>query len=207
MNTHALTPGSLPERFEKTAAIEKKTAFIQPVNKRRPVEQISGMRGVLIAAGLLVLGTGAYIYMMHNISRNLKAGLTMSTPGTEELEQKKGPFNEKIHKGNITSGIKNDENPKIPNSSIVNIYRDSPLSKILVLIKDLPTLPPGQQYQLWAVTGGVHQGLMVFEAGKDDILIFDMTRVNQADSFAVTIINTNNPIEPASGTIAPKKAF
>src|SRR5687768_17135276 len=120
MNTHVLATGSLSERCEKNAAIEKKTA-IQPVNNRRPVEQISGMRNVLIAAGLLVLGTGAYIFMMHNVSRNLKAGLTMSTPGTEEQGEKRGHFNEKIHKGNLTSGIKNDEKPKIPNSSIVNI--------------------------------------------------------------------------------------
>jgi hypothetical protein len=70
----------------------------------------------------------------------------------------------------------------------INVFGDSTSNDIYIIIRDLLTLPAGQQYHLWAVTKGAYTSLGLFDApANNDKLILKMNNVKDADSFAITI--------------------
>lgn len=208
MNFQAYTSSGIIERYETGRTTDNKSRFIVSGNSQRPVQKISGMRGAITASVLLVLLSGSYIYIMHSEGRRLNAVINLPSPITEKMDVKSKSAEEKMLKESPPSVSISIAKPQINGSATINIYQDPTLSKIFILIKDLPISQPGQQYQLWAVSKGKHQSLGFFDPGMNDILILDMNKVHKADSFVVTIKKTNTPVEPDSTAIqATIKAF
>jgi anti-sigma-K factor RskA len=186
-----------PPAFLKTRILEAllrenddaTTAHIISMNnKKTPVRKLAFMRWAVAASVILVLGSGVFLYILYNRNQELKSAVANSQKKTDTLDQQA----KKIEEYMLPSE-NNIEQVKVvtPVQTIpptINVFGDSTSNDIYIIIKDLITLPAGQQYHLWSVTKGTHTSLGLFDAPADnDKLILKMNNVKDADSFAITI--------------------
>src|SRR5687767_11224237 len=87
MNMHPQITQSIIERYGTGNHTGIKSRFIVGRNPR-PIEKISRMRTVIFTSVLLLLVSGAYIYLMHSISRNQDAGKLLSAAVSNKMEIK-----------------------------------------------------------------------------------------------------------------------
>lgn len=100
-------------------------------------------------------------------------------------------------------------NEKAPNGDIL-VYWNTLTRQVSVDVKALPSLPPGQQYQLWSLVGDKPVDAGVFDAGSAERTFQRMSRtIAQADAFAVTVEKRGGSPTPTLSTLlalAPAKA-
>ena len=84
-----------------------------------------------------------------------------------------------------------------PAKASANIYWDSTSADVYMVIKNMPKLPNGKQYQLWSIINGPGgqlqpNSLGLFDMGDDKKVILKMSNVKKADAFAITIEDKGN---------------
>jgi len=84
-----------------------------------------------------------------------------------------------------------------PAKAQANIYWDSTSADVYMVVKNMPKLPSGKQYQLWSIINGPGgqlqpNSLGLFDVGDDKKVILKMSNVKKADAFAITIEDKGN---------------
>jgi anti-sigma-K factor RskA len=84
-----------------------------------------------------------------------------------------------------------------PAKAQANIYWDSTSADVYMVVKNMPKLPNGKQYQLWSIINGPGgqlqpNSLGLFDVGDDKKVILKMSNVKKADAFAITIEDKGN---------------
>lgn len=96
-----------------------------------------------------------------------------------------------IHKDTKTvplSGL-----PLSPSSKVI-VYWNATNQITYLNVADLPTAPPGKQYQLWALSGGKPIDAGVFDSEKH--ILQPMKTIANAQAFAVTLENAGGSLTP-----------
>ena len=92
-------------------------------------------------------------------------------------------------------------NQKAPNGDVL-VYWNTQTQQISVDIRSLPTLPAGQQYQLWSLVGGKPVDAGVFDVNDSSQLFQRLNRaIARADAFAVTIEKRGGSPTPTLSTL------
>ena len=92
-------------------------------------------------------------------------------------------------------------NEKAPNGRLT-VFWNATTRQVAVDVRSLPTLPAGQQYQLWSLVDGKPIDAGVFESNEVDAGVQLMNRsVEKADLFAVTIEKRGGSPTPTLSTL------
>lgn len=75
------------------------------------------------------------------------------------------------------------------------VYWDPATQAVHMEVAHLPAPPPGKQYQLWAIAGGVPVDAGVFDM-TDDSALHAMKSIGDAQAFAVTLENAGGSATP-----------
>jgi hypothetical protein len=182
-------PEYLKHRIKKALENIGDTAKVIPIDANKvPVKKLVFMRWAVAASIILVLGSGVFLLILYNKNQELKSAVARSQKKTDTLDQQAKKIEE-----SLLPPENNIEQVKVvtPAQAVpptINVFGDSTSNDIYLIIKDLVTLPAGEQYHLWSVTKGAYSSLGRFDApANNDKLILKMNNVKDADSFAITI--------------------
>lgn len=82
-------------------------------------------------------------------------------------------------------------------AAMATVYWNTISKEVFILVNNLPELPAGKQYQLWAIVDGKPVDLGVFDSGNSSAeLLRKMKPVSNADLFAVTLENKGGSPAP-----------
>jgi anti-sigma-K factor RskA len=150
----------------------------------------SGMRWLAAASIILLIGASYFAYNFYKQSEDLKTA-------KKDLESKLSAADSILEQQKII----NDPGVKVvnmtsltPSAPSANIYWDTTSSNVYLLVKNMPKLASGKQYQLWSLidsNGLKPTSLGLFDGGKEKIIL-KMNGVQKADAFAITIENEGN---------------
>ena len=154
--------------------------------------------GWLAAASvILFIITGYFAYNFYNQNKELKnsnTALEAKVNRTDSLlnkmlEDQKMMMDEDVIVVNLVGTT--------PAKASANIYWDSTSSDVYMVVKNMPKLPSGKQYQLWSIINGPSgqlqpNSLGLFDVGDDKKVILKMSNVKKADAFAITIEDKGN---------------
>lgn len=103
---------------------------------------------------------------------------------------------DQLMKGSNMKIVKMEGTSTAPQAS-ASIYWDSTSESVYLVVKNMPKLPDGKQYQLWASVDNKPRNLGVFNATDDKVVILKMKNIRKADAFAITIENKGGNITPS----------
>ncbi len=81
-------------------------------------------------------------------------------------------------------------------AAIASIYYNTTNQKSYLELTDLPALPEGKQYQLWAIVEAGPTGMGVFDLPDDPNTLFEVPHFGEAQAFAITIEDAGGVEEP-----------
>jgi anti-sigma-K factor RskA len=143
----------------------------------------------LITAACIVLLIGmAFLYYqtrqenqeLTNINQRLKESLDTTNNILRKIADEQKVV------GNPDVTVVNMVGTQVAPRSSANVYWDSARSDVYLVVKNMPKLPSGQQYQLWALIDSKPKDLGVFDA-TDDKVILKMKNTRKAQAFAITV--------------------
>ena len=156
-------------------------------NSQSPVRSSGFLRFVAAASVILLIVMAFLFYKTNNENKDLsntndrlKERLNYSDSILDRIVQE-----EKVLKDPNTTVVNMVGTQVAPKSS-ANVYWDSASSNVFLVVKNMPSLPSDQQYQLWALIDGKPKDLGVFDA-TDEKVILKMKNTQKAQAFAITI--------------------
>ena len=177
---------------QKSASNTSKIINMEPTTRRS-----SGSRWMAAASIILFLVAGYFAYTFYNQNKELKTS-------NSELEAKVNSTDSILNKMREEQKIISDPNIAVvnlvgttPAKATANIYWDSTSADVYLVVKNMPLLPSGKQYQLWSIINGPGgqlqpSSLGLFDIGDNKKVILKMSNVKKADAFAITIENKGN---------------
>jgi len=154
--------------------------------------------GWLAAASvILFIVAGYFAYNYYNQTKELKAS-------NAKLEERVNKTDSLINKMQEEQRMMTDPDVTVvnlvgttPAKAQANIYWDSTSADVYMVVKNMPKLPSGKQYQLWSIINGPGgqlqpNSLGLFDVGDDKKVILKMSNVKKADAFAITIEDKGN---------------
>jgi anti-sigma-K factor RskA len=106
--------------------------------------------------------------------------------------------------------VVNLEGTKNAPKSSASVFWDSASANVYLIVQNMPKLPSGKQYQLWAIIDKVPKDLGVFDV-KDNNMIIKMQGVQKAEAFAITIEKQGGSPTPTLDSMqvmgAPKRGL
>jgi anti-sigma-K factor RskA len=160
----------------------------KPVRDPQPVRSIGLLRLVAAAAILLLIGAVVLYYRTKEENQDLAGAndrLRTALDSTQRDLNKIADEQKKVV-GNPNVTVVNMVGTQVAPKSSANIYWDSASSNVYLVVKNMPTLPSDQQYQLWALIDNKPKDLGVFDA-TDPNVILKMKNTQKAQAFAITI--------------------
>lgn len=163
----------------------------------------SPFKWMAAASVILLIGAAIWGYQLYSENSKLKSELSAKANETDSVAK----INDSI--ANLTK-IMNDPNVAVVNlagtekapESSASIYWDSTNANVYLVVKNMPKLPNGKQYQLWSLINAQDGSLQpkslgLFDVGDNKKLILKMDNAQKADAFAITIENSGNTGGPS----------
>ncbi len=179
---------------------ESKVVAMKPRKPQQPKQQFNW---AVAASILLLLGLGVYYVVSTSRVDRLQTELAETRNVLKEVESQKELLNTNLSEtdsayqratyANAVLARKSTraiDMPGTPNQpdALVRVFWDNESSEVLMKVESLAEVPPGRQYQLWAIVDGQPTDMGVFDltADLDDILIVPH-QVADAQAFAITL--------------------
>jgi anti-sigma-K factor RskA len=178
-------PGIKAKVLEAVKTMEVEDAK-RPVPKPVHVPVLS--RLIAAASIVLLIGTGFLYYQTRQENKDLTSAndrLKLSLDTTRDI-LKRIVDEQKDVVSNPDVTVVNMVGTQVSPRSSANVYWDSAKSDVYLVVKNMPKLPSGQQYQLWALIDSKPKDLGVFDA-TDERVILKMKNTQSAQAFAITI--------------------
>ena len=169
------------DALERTRSNEINEATILPTSKR------TGIYWTVAACIVLLAGCLGLILFFYQKNEELQAEMINMETKTDSLYQRSNLLEEQLLRD---ESLVQKSDFRILQKGIpatITVYWDSTSDNVYLVIKNLEVLPPGQQYQLWAVGDGKYKSMGLFDAPADNNLILKMNNVQEVDSFTITI--------------------
>lgn len=171
---------------------EVKAKVLEAIGIDRRNKDDRGRSGLLqivaIAAVLLLLAMSYLYYQTKQRNQDLSETndrLKTSLDTTRNILQKIVDEQKDLMKNpNVT--VVNMVGTQVAPKSSANVYWDSASSSVFLVVRNMPKLPTGEQYQLWALIDGKPKDLGVFDATNDKVIL-KMKNTQKAQAFAITI--------------------
>jgi anti-sigma-K factor RskA len=200
-NENAITPpAGIKEKILATIGDQgaASSAKIIAMTSDSKIKPFSGWMKYLAAASvILLLGSSFVLFNLYNQNKELKASLQSTQKEMDRFKDELAAIQQdkKLMSDPDVTVVSLTGTEKAPQSS-ANIYWDSTSSNVYLVVKNMPKLPSGKQYQLWALIDGKPKDLGLFDIN-DDKVILKMKNVQKAEAFAITIENRGNTGGPS----------
>ena len=195
---NAVSPPAFIKEKILTAIQQKPVSNTSKIINMEPkTSRSSGSRWMAAASIILFLVAGYFAYTFYNQNKELKNSNT-------DLEARINRTDSILNKMQEEQKIMSDPNVAVvnlvgttPAKATANIYWDSTSADVYLVVKNMPQLPSGKQYQLWSIINGPGgqlqpSSLGLFDIGDNKKVILKMSNVKKADAFAITIENSGN---------------
>jgi anti-sigma-K factor RskA len=170
-------------------------------NEKGTVRTGGRLRFVAAASVILVIGFAWFTFRFQSENKELA-----STNDT--LRAKLNTTDSILNQIIIEQNVVRDPNTTVVNMvgttvaprSSANVYWDSASTNVFLVVKNMPQLPSGQQYQLWALIDGKPKDLGVFDSDTtNNRVILKMQNTQKAQAFAITIEKKGGSPSPTLG--------
>jgi hypothetical protein len=160
--------------------------------------RIDYLRPLTMAASVLLVASAALNIYLYNNLQNSKARLSELENQNRLLTQnediQKASYERLVHDLNImknpaTRAIRMSD-PANAEASVAVVYWDTISRQTYISLENMPELPAGKQYQLWAFVAGQPVDMGLFDLKKGVLL--EGKKTDKAEKFAVTLEDAGN---------------
>jgi hypothetical protein len=179
---------------QSPASNPSKLITMEPTISRRS----TGMAWVAAASILLFLATGYFAYHFYSQRNDLENSTKLMEARIREKDSILSKIREQeriMHDPDVTVINMTAMTPSAPSA---NVYWDTTSSDVYLVVKNMPRLASGKQYQLWSLLNSDPKNptsLGLFDGGEEK-LILKMNNARKADAFAITIEKRGNTDGP-----------
>lgn len=176
---------------------EVKTAPVVPITKSYAGPRFYKM--VAAAVFILLIGSGVLNYTYYEKYHEARNGLDVAMQEIEQQsktnEAMRTDLNVVTNRYSLPVVLKGTQNAP---DAVAKIFWLKNTGQVYVDPTNLPKVPPGKQYQLWAIVDGKPEdaGMIEIETSKGTFHIQKMKSFGKADAFAITL-------EKAGGSPTP----
>jgi len=170
---------------------KEKAGKVVTISPQKNGRKIRTRDWAVAASVILLLGCAYMLYTLYEKNQKLRQAIARSNDNIDRLEEKKRVMEESMIPPDYEIKPAKVIAPQQDVPPVFEVFWDSTSTHVYLLIKNLKRLQPGQRYELWSVTKGKYQDLGIFDPPNDDKLILKMNNVREADSFAITIVNSS----------------
>lgn len=202
MKQGIVVPEEVKTSFLSKISSEKKEAAIVPM---KPSGGGSMLKLVAAASVVLMILFGALYYRTDSSRRDLLAEIksTKTTVAEKEVIIAALEHEREYSKAEIamfrnpevkTVFLKSTNNK--PEQSLAIVCWDTKTKQTLVAVEDLPKIPQGKQYQLWAIVDGKPMNMGMIPLDTVETGFFAVKTVDQPQAFAITLENKGGSENP-----------
>jgi anti-sigma-K factor RskA len=211
-NKFALAEYVLQYRCEPPAELyEDEENFAQAIRPSEPrvivmpARQQTWVYPSLVAAALILLLISiGFDYLFYRDWQEAESRLQNLASENEKLNKQfremQSNYQTALAEVNILANLatKTIQLKGLPNytNALVTLYWNTQSKDVYLIVRNLPTPPPGMQYQLWSIEGSKVEdaGLLAYENKQWQIM--KMKTVQKAQVFAITLEKTGGEISP-----------
>jgi anti-sigma-K factor RskA len=176
-------------------------AKVMPLHRERPIFQSAWMAAAAVGLALIIFSY--YLISQLRGQQSLNSGLTQKRDSLQtevvqlqQQQQRTSALVALLQQPGMETVRLAAARPGGARANVL-VYWNRPKQVVTVEIASLPTLPPNQQYQLWALVGGKPVDAGVLTTAADSTALQQTNRaIATAEQFAITI-------EKAGGSPTP----
>ncbi len=208
----AATPVAPPRMVaSSSAAAPERTATAtahEAVVRQLPAAAASGLTRWLVAASVaLLIVSGLGNYLLYNRLKETESSLEVAqTEQSRYAATQQAALNDRdqqlrILRNQAFRTVDLKGTPKAP-EALARVYYNSDTKAVYVDVRNLPALPEGKQYQLWALDNGqpVDAGMVATATASGDS-IQQMKNIASAQAFAMTVEDIGGVASPTMSTL------
>ncbi|MBT2557810.1 anti-sigma factor [Hymenobacter sp. ISL-91] len=210
MATEALTPRMAIAPAEPVTATAVPTQGDEggAVVRQMPAAASAGRTRWLVAASIaLLLISGLGNYLLYNRLRQTESSLELAqAEQSRYAATQQAALNERdqqlaILRNQAFRSVELKGTPKAP-EALARVYYNTTTKAVYVDVRNLPELPEGKQYQLWALDNGqpVDAGMLATATATGDS-IQQMKNIASAQAFAMTVEDIGGKPAPTMSTL------
>lgn len=180
----------------------------EAVVRQMPAAEAPGRIRWMIAASVALLMLSALgNYLLYSRLKETEANLQVAqTEQSRYAATQKAALNERdqqlaVLRNEAFRPVDLKGTPKAP-EALARVYYNAQTKAVFVDVRNLPALPEGKQYQLWALDNGkpVDAGVLASATAAGDS-IQQMKDIASAQAFAVTVENAGGAASPTLSTM------
>lgn len=194
-------PAQVKSSLMMKIANENKDAVITPMNSSGG----SMLKLVAAASVILMIVFGALYYKTDSSRRDLLAEIEKVKTTNEEKNTIIAALeHERVYSKAEIAMFRNPEVKTVflkstnnkPEKSLAIVCWDTKTKQTLVAVEDLPKVPQGKQYQLWAIVDGKPANMGMIPLDSVESGFFAVKTVDQPQAFAITLENKGGSENP-----------
>ncbi|RSK44516.1 anti-sigma factor [Hymenobacter perfusus] len=180
----------------------------EAVVRQLPAAEAPGRIRLMIAASVALLMLSALgNYLLYSRLKETEANLQVAqTEQSRYAATQKAALNERDQQLSVLRNeafrpVELKGTPKAP-EALARVYYNTQTKAVFVDVRNLPALPEGKQYQLWALDNGkpVDAGVLASATAAGDS-IQQMKDIASAQAFAVTVEDAGGAASPTLSTM------
>lgn len=201
-------PGAVPRMVVSStpAPVSEGNAPHEAVVRQMPTAS-SNRRWMIAASVALLMLSGLGNYFLYNRLKETEANLQVAqTEQSRYAATQKAALNERdqqlaVLRNEAFQPVDLKGTPKAP-EAMARVYYNAQTKAVYVDVRNLPALPEGKQYQLWALDNGkpVDAGMLANATAAGDS-IQQMKNIASAQAFAMTVEDAGGVESPTMSTL------
>lgn len=201
-------PVASPRMVASSASEPVAAAPQEAVVRQLPAAEAPGRIRWMIAASVALLMLSALgNYLLYSRLKETEANLQVAqTEQSRYAATQKAALNERDQQLSVLRNeafrpVELKGTPKAP-EALARVYYNTQTKAVFVDVRNLPALPEGKQYQLWALDNGkpVDAGVLASATAAGDS-IQQMKDIASAQAFAVTVEDAGGAASPTLSTM------
>jgi len=173
------------------------TIALKPKNNNASIKLV---RFLVAACLVMLVGFGYFFYQLQVQNNNLadkNRQLQAKVSGADSILNSLVNAKKVLNNNNLSLVEMKGNGAPVAGA---NIYWDSASAAVYMVVRDLAPLPPGKQYQLWALIGGKPKSLGVFDATGSRVIL-KMRDCKNAEAFSITIEGQGGAATPSNSRV------
>ncbi len=206
----AATPIAPPRMVASSSAPEQVAAqdAHEAVVRQLPAAASSGRTRWLVAASVaLLILSGLGNYLLYNRLQETQSSLEVAQAeqsryaATQQAALNDRDQQLRILRNQAFEAVELKGTPKAP-EALARVYYNRDTKAVYVDVRNLPALPEGKQYQLWALDNGqpIDAGMVTAATATGDS-IQQMKNIASAQAFAMTVEDIGGVASPTMSTL------
>ncbi|MFD2784039.1 anti-sigma factor [Hymenobacter rubripertinctus] len=198
---------ALPRMVASSAPMPEAAAPREAVVRQMPAAANAGRRWMIAASVALLLLSALGNYLLYSRLKETEANLQVAqTEQSRYAATQKAALNERdqqlaVLRNEAFQPVDLKGTPKAPDA-LARVYYNARTKAVYVDVRNLPALPEGKQYQLWALDNGqpVDAGMLANATAAGDS-IQQMKNIASAQAFALTVEDIGGVVSPTMSTL------